>query len=120
MIRRMTSTTDTNDFVKWDIWVAKVWYDDHSGWKIRPVMILDGSRCLVLSVGITSHSPRENYEGEYLIIDWKEAGLDHQSTLRLGDLLNIKKDNFRQRIGRLSDRDINNVLEMMRSSYSKR
>jgi hypothetical protein len=48
----MTSTTDTNDFIKWDIWVAKVWYDDHSGWKNRPVMILDGSRFQILPHGV--------------------------------------------------------------------
>lgn len=42
---------------KWDIWLAKVAFEDEPNIiKNRPVLIIDNTKCLVLSLKITSHA----------------------------------------------------------------
>ncbi len=104
--------TSSSDFVRWDIWIAKVGFEAQDGFKIRPVLIIDGTCCCVLSLKITSHTPREGYDGEYQIIEWKEAGLMKPSTIRITKRLSLPTDSFVKRIGRLMPIDCENVSKI--------
>ncbi len=106
---RMISTSSSSDFIRWDIWIARVEYEDGTESKIRPVLIIDGTHCYVLSLKITSHAPRSQFPGEYQIVEWKEAGLLKPSTIRINKRLNLPADSFVKKIGRLTELDRFNV-----------
>ena len=110
--------SSSSDFIRWDIWIAKVEFEGGTGSKIRPVLIIDGTRCYVLSLKITSHVPRSQFSGEYQIIEWKEAGLMKPSTIRISKQLNLPADSFVKRIGRLTELDRLNVLKIYLVLYS--
>ena len=48
---------------RWDIWLAKVYFDDTDEFKYRPVLVIEPEVCYVLSLGITSHLPRDCWGG---------------------------------------------------------
>ena len=110
--------SNSSDFIRWDIWIARVEFEEGSGSKIRPVLIIDGTRCYVLSLKITSHDPRTQFPGEYQIIEWKEAGLMKPSTIRISKKLNLPADSFLKKIGRLTELDRFNVLRIYLDLYS--
>ena len=61
--------SNSSDFIRWDIWIARVEFEEGTGSKIRPVLIIDGTRCYVLSLKITSHAPRSQFRMEGSRID---------------------------------------------------
>lgn len=100
---------------QWDIWLAFVKFTDKPDeGKIRPVLIIDEKICFVLVYGITSHKPRDNFFGEYNIMQWKESGLDKPSTIRLSTALEIEKDKFIKKIGELDSLDIKKIMEVLK------
>ena len=108
----------SSEFIRWDIWIAKVEFEEGAGFKIRPVLIIDGTRCYVLSLKITSLMPRTQFSGEYQIIEWKEAGLMKPSTVRISKRLNLPADSFVKKIGRLTELDRSNVSKIYLDLYS--
>ncbi len=101
---------------KWDIWLAKVAFEDEPNIiKNRPVLIIDNTKCLVLSLKITSHAPRTSYKDEYQILEWKEAGLLKPSTIRISKKLLLPRDSFIFRLGELQNLDKNNVISILSS-----
>lgn len=101
---------------KWDIWLAKVAFEDEPNLiKNRPVLIMDNTECLVLSLKITSHSPRANFKDEYQILKWKEAGLLKPSTIRISKKLLLPQESFIFRLGELQNIDKNNVINILSS-----
>lgn len=92
---------------KWEIWLAKVVFEDDPGnFKYRPVVILETGIATLLSAKITGHDPRPNFFGEYQIIDWGKAGLKKQSTIRLSQIFRISPDYLVHKIGKLQPKDI--------------
>lgn len=96
-----------NDLKKqWDIWLAKVKFEDEpEKFKIRPVVIYDHQKALILSYKVTGQPPKEQYM-DYELQQWKEAGLDTISTIRLQKLLPLEERDFVKKIGRLKIKDI--------------
>ena len=60
------------DFFRWDIWIAKVKYEDSEEVKVRPVLIVNGMERCVLSLKITSHTPRESFDGNIKLLNGKK------------------------------------------------
>lgn len=61
---------------EWEIWLAKVSFEDNPNViKNRPVLILQNNTAIFISAKITSHAPRNDFPGEYKIIEWETAGL---------------------------------------------
>lgn len=110
---------NSSDFIRWDIWIAKVEFEDCEDFKIRPVLIIDETRCYVLSLKITSNQSRKKFPGEYQIIKWKESGLMKPSTIRITKLLQLPADSFIRKIGRLSPIDCINVSKIYCDLYSQ-
>lgn len=89
----------------WDIYLAYVHYEGIDGGKKRPVVILSETTAFVIGLGIYSASPRPMMN-DYMIRDWKAAGLDHQSTIQLDRKIRIQRDDVAEKIGELSPTDI--------------
>ena len=103
-----------SDFCRWDIWIARVAFEDAPEVaKIRPVLVVDEKENYVLSVKITSHSPRSEFAGEYSIRYWQAAGLLKPSTIRLTKRLSLPKEAFIKKIGILQKADIENIESIL-------
>lgn len=93
-----------------DIYIADVYFTKDDGeiiCKARPVMVREDGVYMITISEITSHAPRDN--NDYLIQDWREAGLEVPSVLRLGYKFKISKYLIYDRIGRFTLRDIKNI-----------
>ena len=90
----------------WDIYLAEVKFQDRDIWKNRPVLIIEDKITLVISLKMTSHSPRE---GEYAIKYWKRANLNKPTTVRINKILTLDKSQLIHKIGRLQAEDIEEI-----------
>jgi len=89
---------------RWEIYWAEVPFEEKDGSKIRPVVILNDRTAFVISFGIYSASPRP-FTNDFPIRDWKQTGLDHESTIRVDRRIKIEKQQIHDKIGELSKRD---------------
>lgn len=65
----------------WEIWWARVKFEDSEECKVRPVIVLEDAVAYIISLKVTRHAPRNNYAGEYVLLDWQEEGLQKESTV---------------------------------------
>ena len=63
----------------WEIWHARFNYSEGKGYKYRPVIVIDVHRSGLLIMMVTSATNKLHLEHDYLIRNWKEAGLDKES-----------------------------------------
>lgn len=89
----------------WEIWWAYVAFDDGSGGKERPVLILEDGTIYVIALMITSHEQRNIY-GEYDITKWQSAGLTKPSTIRITKKLKLEETDLIRKMGDLQPFDI--------------
>jgi len=100
----------------WDIWLARIDYEEIEGSKIRPILIIDKKAYMILSLKMTSHGPRNN-AGEYQIKHWKEAGLNKPTVIRVSKRLTLPYELLEKRIGVLHDDDKENVKAIYEEIY---
>lgn len=96
-----------------EVWFANFPFsEDPTRFKRRPVIVLDvdNENCIVLSMKVTSRSPRSEFEIE--IFDWATIPLDHISTADASSVKQIPKSNFDKKVGRLSNDDWDNVTDL--------
>ena len=96
----------------WELWYAKVKFEETDGYKDRPVLVTGTGEVLVLAVMITSTGQRSVW-GEYDIVFWKSAGLAHPSTVRCTRKLKLERHDFRRKIGDLHPTDILNICKYL-------
>ena len=102
-------------FNRWDVWLAYVTFEDCTLKKQRPVVVLSEDTVFVLSLKLTSHSPRYNrFEGEYEILKWQEAGLLKPTVVRCGRVLQVEKSDMIKQLGTLDQADINGLVAILR------
>ena len=101
---------------KWDIWLANVRFEDNpEESKLRPVLVIDKQNMFILSFKMTSHTPRQNFYGEYSITSYQAAGLVKPTVIRLSKKLLLLENEFIHQIGRLHPYDINEVYKILNS-----
>ena len=88
---------------RYDIFLAGVPFDDVEGSKVRPVLILDERVYLISCLSITSNTSRPE---DYVIRQWKEAGLRKPSSIRILNELELEPSMLDRRIGSLQPIDI--------------
>ena len=88
---------------RYDIFLAEVPFDDVEGSKVRPVLILDERVYLISCLSITSNTSRPE---DYVIRQWKEAGLLKPSSIRILKELELEPSMLDRRIGSLQPIDI--------------
>lgn len=99
-----------------EVWFARFPFeDDPTRSKDRPVIVLhvEENSCKVLSMKVTSRPPFSEFEIE--IFNWAQIPLPHSSTADASSVQYVSKSDFRRRIGKLSDDDWENVLQLYES-----
>lgn len=101
----------------WEVWFANVVFEDNPALsKQRPVVIVDNQTAYIISLKVTSHSPRSIYPGEYALKEWKAAGLSKPSTVRCSKKLRLIPSDFIRKIGRLHPIDVFAIRNIIRNN----
>ena len=106
----------------YDVYIGRVPYEQDEDiplprYKARPVVIIDRSvGCIISIAPVTSHEAREWDSGDYQIQDWREAGLNKPSAVRLDKAMDLNYLNIGRKIGRLTSRDIKNIDIILREA----
>lgn len=97
--------SDMPEFKEYDLWWTMVKFDDDPEQeKERPVMVISPRKDSATGFYVTSQNPRPGYR-DYVISDWKGAGLEKPSTIRLDKTVPLNKEICRKKIGELSKTD---------------
>lgn len=88
---------------RYEIWRAKVKFEESDEVKERPVMIWNGGFYLV-AYKMTG-TDRGDDQDEYRVKYWKEAGLDKPTSIRLRKVLRLTESDLVQKIGELDKRE---------------
>lgn len=99
-----------------DIYTIKFKYEDSDDYKIRPALILN-NKIILLSKITSNNKVRDKYC--YRILDYKEAGLEKPSTVRLNKTAKASKSDLLKYVGHLSKRDELNVIEILNEGENK-
>ncbi len=86
-----------------DVWNAKVGFDDSSGAKNRPVIVLDkkGDSFIVFMVTSHGHHP----ETDIKLVEPYEVMLDRTSTVRTDRTFSVERSRFNYKLGELCPDD---------------
>ena len=96
-----------------DIWIAEILFTDGSTAKKRPVLILWLDAQDVIVAAITSALPRS--ETDVTLNDWQQSGVRVVSVVRLARLDCLEKSLLIARIGRVSQADAQQLLDVWTS-----
>lgn len=88
---------------RYEIWQARVKFEDTDDVKERPVLIWGGQAYLV-AYKMTG-TDRGDDQDEYRVRYWKEAGLSKPTSIRLRKVLRLEKDDLLYQIGELDKRE---------------
>lgn len=106
--------------VKYDIIFVDFPHRQHDGKSSKhPALVLDGNKIANLCAQISSKVNKANKYSDnidYVLQDWKEAGLMFPSMVRLGQQEAFTSNNVIKIIGHLSKKDIENIDKIL---YSK-
>lgn len=92
---------------RWDLyWADVIFSDDITKSKKRPILIIDNRLGCILAYKATS-TVRPG-ELEYKLIDWKQAGLDHETVVRINNVVDASNLPLTY-IGTLTKTDIDNI-----------
>jgi hypothetical protein len=86
------------------IWLARVYYEDMTSFKNRPVLILDTTRRGILCLKMTSKPPGR--ESDYQLMRWKGAGLEKPTVVNTNRRLILGENDIVKHIGMLHADDI--------------
>jgi hypothetical protein len=96
-------------FKAWEIWLARVVFEEIPESKTRPVLIIPVEGSGLVQVKLTGTPPRDQFE--HRIICWRKAGLSKETTIRTSKLSEIKDEDLIRKIGDLSAPDIMRFIE---------
>lgn len=90
---------------EWEIHWAHVVFEDSDEVKRRPVLIINESKAVIVSLKMTGTDRGDNVR-EYRIEKWREAGLSKPTSVRLDKILHLQETDLDGKIGRLQEIDI--------------
>ncbi len=90
----------------WELWYADFPFEETKQTKCRPVIILNMQPIQILTIKVTSHSPRKNDIYDTPIIKWRQAGLKRPFVARVSKTMTLDKNKFKNKIGELQQSDI--------------
>lgn len=111
----MTMSSETPAL--WEVWHARFNFDGKRGYKYRPVIVVGVRENGSLVMMVTSATNKLRLEHDYLLQDWREAGLDKPSIARADRIAEIPPSYVGTggKIGRLSTRDEMALRELLTS-----
>ena len=98
-------------YKRWEVWFAKVKFEDSEEIKKRPVLILNENNGLAISLKMTSQKPRDN--SDYALKHWIKAGLDRETVVRTSKLCHLMDIDFDRKLGRISEYDALQIQTIM-------
>lgn len=104
-----------------EVWNANLYFDNMSGAKNRPVIVLEKRDDEFTVLMVTSHGHRP--ETDIKLIDPYEVMLDKTSTVRTDRLFRIPASKFNYRLGELCEEDaemISAIFERLRDTKAYR
>lgn len=106
----------------WDILLLPFPFSDLSSSKKRPALVLSTILskklpALFIVSMITSQIGTENILGDIQLLHWKEAGLLHESKIRLGKLVSIESKIVDKKLGHLSSKDVLQVKKEFKKVF---
>src|SRR3989338_1975131 len=106
----MTSTVELGE-----VYVCVFPFTSGQGAKARPVLVLMdfGPDCLVCRITSVPHRGFLDLQ----VTNWREAGLEKPSTIRLSRLVTAEKPLLRLRIGRLDREDLDRVRTLWNKKF---
>ena len=97
---------------RWDVYWADFPYEeDPAQLKRRPVVVAYDNTVYTIGMRVTSQPPRAYDPYDYPLKYWQEAGLSEASVVRVRKLAQLKPDAIHDRIGRLADADIIEIIK---------
>ena len=88
---------------RYEIWMAKVKFEDTEGVKERPVMIWNDQYYLI-AYKMTGTDRGDNQD-EYRVKYWREAGLSKPTSIRIRKVLRLEKSDLIRKLGELDRRE---------------
>ena len=104
------------EFYKWDIWYADIAFEDMPNIsKIRPVLIIDSKKPIILTLKMFSHKPFSKYQENnmYLIQEWQKAGLSNPTVINVKSPVWLDLKFFKKKIGVLHAKDRKAVMQFL-------
>lgn len=100
----------------WEVWNARFDYDNGSGYKYRPVIVVGLQNDEMLVMIVTSSSNKLKLKHDYHLRDWREAGLNKPSIARIDCIAKVPSWYLGSagRIGKLSEYDAARSSETIR------
>ena len=89
---------------RYEIWKAKVRYEDEDDAKERPVLIWNENAYLIIAYKMTGTDRGDNKE-EFRIEHWKESGLSKPTSIRIVKMLKLNSSDLVAKMGELDFRD---------------
>ena len=97
----------------WELWYARVKYEDQEEYQDRPVLVIDAQDEIAIIVLKVTSTEQRNLWGEYDIVKWKSAGLKNPSTVRCTKVLSLQLKDFRRKIGDLQLEDVLQIRDLL-------
>lgn len=111
-----------SSFEQGEIVVADIVYSQQFGFKRRPVLVVsstahNSASLDIIVVSISSTKPRSEYELKLAKADISEGELRYESKIIIDFATTIEKHLITQRIGKISDRKMQEVKRKMKELY---
>lgn len=107
-----SSTNKIKKPIMWDIYYAKVFYEDSISFKKRYMLLVDNINEIYLNLKITGNTKRNDIT-EYNIIKWKDAGLKKPSHIRIHKFYPITENNLIEFKGVLQKEDRESLINQI-------
>ena len=104
---------------KFDVLSAKIYFEGSKKYKYRPILFIYSKGNVIFARKMTSKPPRNSYPGEYQLKDWKQAGLDKPTVVRMSKYVVVNKNEIKSVVGHLSDEDIENIKNLLNTPYKE-
>lgn len=100
-----------------EVVLIRIAFHQTPGGKLRPaVVLLDSADDDFVAAPVTSRPRASNFDVP--IHQWREAGLNTASTIRVHKLTVLAKDEVVRRIGELAEADQSALSEVLRRAFS--
>lgn len=94
-----------------EVWAVDFPFEEDSTQsKIRPCVILDVDTLEVLSIKVTTHYPRDEYDVP--IFKWREANLPEPSYARVSKTMILTQESFIKKYGDINKTDFKNIEKL--------
>lgn len=99
-----------------EVVLVRIDFHHTAGGKVRPaVVLLDSGDDDFVAAPVTSHPGRSDFD--VAIRNWREAGLNVASTIRVHKLTVLAKDEIVRRLGELASDDRDMLAQVLRRAF---